>query len=37
MTVKNVAGLVSGVKFKKNTVSLQGILPTHDYTKFKTH
>ena len=31
-----VAGLVSGAKFKKNTVSLHGILPTHVYAKFKT-
>ena len=36
MMVKNVAGLVSGTKFKKNAVSLHGILPTHVYTKFIT-
>ena len=33
---KNVAGLVSAAKFKKNTISLHEILPTHVYAKFKT-
>ena len=33
---KDVAGLVGGAKFKKNTVSLNGILPIHLYAKFKT-
>ena len=36
MMVKNVAGLVSAAKFKKNTISLHEILPTHVYAKFKT-
>ena len=36
MMVKNVAGLVSAAKFKKNTISLHKILPTHVYAKFKT-
>ena len=33
---KNVAGLVSAAKFKKNTISLHEVLPTHVYAKFKT-
>ena len=33
---KNMAGLESGTKFKKNTITLHGILPTHVYAKFKT-
>ena len=32
----NVADLVIGAKYKKNTISLHGILPTHVYAKFKT-
>ena len=36
MMVKDVTGLVIGAKFKKNTVSLHGILPTHVYAEFKT-
>ena len=32
---KSVPGLVSGAKFKKNTVPLHGVLLTHVYAKFK--
>ena len=35
--VKQCSGLMSDAKFKKNTVSLHGILPTHVYNNFKTY
>ena len=36
MMVQKWSDLVSGAKFKTNTVSLHGNLPTHVYAKFKT-